>query len=538
MAKKINELEKMDSRLRLPAAGRRELILMKADKIIIIDFGSQYTKLIARKVRDCHVYSEVVSCYNDLSGLNNDKGLKGIILSGGPTSVYLKNSPILAKQILDYKVPVFGICYGLHLLSHHFKGKVTGGKTREFGKTNIHCISKSPLFTGIESKFSVWMSHGDYMKELPKEFKATSKSENGYISSFEAVKEKIYAVQFHPEVNHTEHGTKILKNFLFNVCNITHKWKMGSFVEEKVREIKSKVGNQKAICAMSGGVDSAVSAYLVNKAIGKNLVCVHIDNGLMRKNESRDIIKYFRNKLNLKFINASGIFLNRLKGVTDPEKKRKIIGKTFIDVFQKYAKSAGTVKFLVQGTLYPDVIESSSFHGPSVTIKTHHNVGGLPKSLHMQLIEPFRELFKDEVREIGRILKVPAEILERHPFPGPGLSVRILGAITKDKLELLREADYIYIDTLKEHGLYNKIWQAFSVLLPVSTVGVMGDSRTYEKVIALRAVESVDGMTANWFGMPHNVLEEISTKITNKVKGINRVVYDISNKPPSTIEWE
>jgi GMP synthase (glutamine-hydrolysing) len=313
---------------------------------------------------------------------------------------------------------------------------------------------------------------------------------------------------------------------------------MGSFIDEKVAEIRKLVGNQKALCALSGGVDSAVAAYLIHKAIGKNLVCMHIDNGLMRKNESREIVHYFKKKLNLKFIDATDIFLSRLNGVADPERKRKIIGKTFIDVFQKYAKSIGSVKYLIQGTLYPDVIESSSFQGPSVTIKSHHNVGGLPASLHMELIEPFRELFKDEVREIGRILKVPALILERHPFPGPGLAVRVLGAITKDKLELLREADYIYIDALKRHGLYDKIWQAFSVLLPVSTVGVMGDSRTYEKVIALRAVGSVDGMTANWFHMPNDLLEEVSTGITNKVRGINRVVYDISNKPPSTIEWE
>ncbi len=511
---------------------------MKADKIIIIDFGSQYTKLIARKVRECRVYSEVVSCLSDLSLIQKDKSLKGIILSGSPDSVYVKNTSTTAKQILALNLPILGICYGLHFLSHHFNGKVKGGKTREFGKTNIRIKSKSPILKDIPAKLSVWMSHGDYIDNLPKEFKITSRSENGLISSFESAGDNIYAVQFHPEVNHTEYGTKILKNFLFNVCKIRNKWQMGSFIDEKVAEIRAKVGNQRVLCALSGGVDSAVAAYLVHKAIGKNLICYHIDNGLMRKNESADIVKYFSSRMNLKYIDATNIFLKRLDGVVEPEKKRKIIGKTFIDVFQKYAKSIGNVKFLVQGTLYPDVIESSSFHGPSVTIKTHHNVGGLPKSLHMKLIEPFRELFKDEVREIGKILGVPAPILERHPFPGPGLAVRILGAITKDKLELLREADYIYIDSLKRHKLYNRIWQAFAVLLPVSTVGVMGDSRTYERVIALRAVGSVDGMTANWFHMPPGALEEISTGITNKVKGINRVVYDISNKPPSTIEWE
>lgn len=511
---------------------------MQADKIIIIDFGSQYTKLIARKIRELHVYSEVVSCYNDLDFLQKDKTLKGIVLSGGPQSVYLKNVPMLSKQILESGVPVLGICYGLQLLSHHYKGRVRSGKVREYGRTGIKCVHDSLLFNKIEKEFRVWMSHGDQVKELPRSFQVTSYSENRLISSFENRKAGIYGVQFHPEVHHTENGKEILRNFLFNICKVRHKWEMGSFIEQKISEISKIIGNNKAMCALSGGVDSTVAAYLVNKAIGKNLICVHIDNGLMRKNESRDILRYFSKKLNLKFIDGSGIFLKRLKGVSDPERKRRIIGKTFIDLFQSYARKSGDIKFLIQGTLYPDVIESSSFHGPSVTIKTHHNVGGLPGSLKMQLVEPFRELFKDEVREIGKLLKVPDDIIQRHPFPGPGLAVRVLSSVDREKLELLREADYIYISTLKEKNLYNRIWQAFVVLLPVSTVGVMGDSRTYERVVALRAVESVDGMTANWFKMPHDVLEEISTRITNRVKGINRVVYDISNKPPSTIEWE
>ena len=511
---------------------------MHADKILIIDFGSQYTKLIARKVRECKVYSEIVSCISDLSKLKEDKTLKGIILSGGPNSVYIKNAPVLSKQILDSGVPILGICYGLQLLSYHFKGTVGGGITREYGKTKIHAVSKSKVLDGITKDLTVWMSHGDHIKRLPADFKITSRSENGLISSFESIKNNIYGVQFHPEVHHTENGKKILQNFLFKICRIKNKWQMGSFIDEKIKEIKDKVGSQKAILALSGGVDSTVAAFLIHKAIGKNLVCVHIDNGLMRKNESRDILKYFSKKLNLKFINGTDLFLKRLSGVTDPERKRKIIGKTFIDLFQSYAKKFGNIKYLIQGTLYPDVIESVSFAGPSVTIKSHHNVGGLPKTLKMNLIEPFRELFKDEVREIGKLLNVPKEVVARHPFPGPGLAVRIIGDINKEKLELLREADYIYINSLKKHNLYNKIWQAFSVLLPVSTVGVMGDSRTYERVIALRAVESVDGMTANWFYMPPKVLEEISTGITNKIKGINRVVYDVSNKPPSTIEWE
>lgn len=516
---------------------------MTADKIIIIDFGSQYTKLIARKVRECSVYSEVIPCTGNLTHLRGDKTLKGIILSGGPQSVYMKNSNQLADLILELDVPILGICYGLQLLSHHFKGKVTGGKTKEFGKTKVHRTAKSVIFDGINKDITVWMSHWDHIKQLPKEFKPTAYSQNGLIASFESPRNNIYGVQFHPEVNHTESGIKIIKNFLYKVCRIKKKWQMGSFIDEKVKEIRGQVGGERVICAMSGGVDSAVAAYLVNKAIGKNLICVHIDNGLMRKNESAEIVKYFSKKLNLKFIDASELFLKRLKGVSDPERKRKIIGKTFIDVFQDFAKKQankkqGKIKYLVQGTLYPDVIESSAFKGVSVTIKTHHNVGGLPKSMHMKLVEPFRELFKDEVREIGKLLKVPQLILERHPFPGPGLAVRVLGDITKEKLEILREADYIYRMSLHKHRLYNSIWQAFCVLLPVSTVGVMGDTRTYDRVLALRAVESVDGMTANWYHMPSDVLEEISSSITNSVNGINRVVYDISNKPPATIEWE
>lgn len=511
---------------------------MQADKIIIIDFGSQYTKLIARKVRECGVYSEVISPSADISSYKSDHTLKGIILSGGPASVFSKKAPSVSRKILDLNVPILGICYGLQLISYHFKGGVKKGSIREYGKTRIHISGSSKLFEGINNELTVWMSHSDYINELPPEFIITSRSENELISSFENTNNKMYGVQFHPEVHHTEYGLAILNNFLYKICGIINKWEMGSFTDEKIIEIKDKVGKEKAICALSGGVDSTVAAYLVNKAIGNNLICVHIDNGLMRKNESKEIIKYFKNRLKPRFINGSDIFLKRLKGVVNPEKKRRIIGKTFIDLFQAYAKKVGNIKYLIQGTLYPDVIESTSFVGPSVTIKTHHNVGGLPRSLKMKLIEPFRELFKDEVREIGKLLDVPAEIVGRHPFPGPGLAVRILGEVNKEKLELLREADYIYINTLKETNLYDRIWQAFAVLLPVSTVGVMGDSRTYERVIALRAVESVDGMTANWFKMPHEVMEQISTRITNNIKGINRVVYDVSNKPPSTIEWE
>lgn len=516
--------------------------MTSADKIIIIDFGSQYTKLIARKVRECHVYSEIVSCLSDLSNLKNDSILKGIILSGGPSSVYLKNAPLISKHIFETGVPVLGICYGHQLISHAFKGLVSKGKTREYGKTDIHISQRTQLFDGVEKDLSVWMSHGDYIEKLPPGFKITSRSTNQLISSFENRQRNIYGVQFHPEVHHTQQGKHILKNFLFKICKIKNKWEIGSYIDEKVREIRERIGNERAILALSGGVDSTVAAALVNKAIGERLICVHIDNGVMRKNESTEVVKFFSKRLNLRFIDASELFLKRLKNAIDPEQKRRIIGKTFIEVFQHAASGLRTdkerVRFLVQGTLYPDVIESSSFVGPSATIKTHHNVGGLPKSLRMKLVEPLRELFKDEVREIGKILKVPDVILKRHPFPGPGLAVRIIGSVDKEKLELLREADYIYTNTLRERKLYDRIWQAFAVLLPVSTVGVMGDQRTYERVVALRAVESVDGMTANWFPMPPDVLEEISTKITNKVKGVNRVVYDVSNKPPSTIEWE
>lgn len=513
---------------------------MTADKIIIIDFGSQYTKLIARKVRELEVYCEIFSHRSpDLLKILKDSNLvKGIILSGGPASVYDATSPKLSDELLSSGKPILGICYGLHLLSHYFRGKVISGKVREYGKTEIVLTGKSRLFKGIRSKTTVWMSHGDTILRTPKGFVITSRSLNGLISSFEYPHRKIYAVQFHPEVSHTEEGTRMLRNFLFEICKIKNKFVMGSFVKDKTKELKRLLGNEKAICALSGGVDSAVAAYLVNKAIGKNLICVHIDNGLMRKNESKEVVKFFSGRLNLKFINASDIFLKRLKGITDPEKKRKVIGKTFIDIFQKFAEKQKGIRYLVQGTLYPDVIESSSEGGASVTIKTHHNVGGLPSSLKMKLVEPLRDLFKDEVRRVGKILKVPDEVLSRHPFPGPGLAVRILSDVTMDKLELLREADYIYVELLKKRKLYHKIWQAFAVLLPVSSVGVMGDARTYEKVLALRAVDSFDGMTAEWFKMPSEVLEEISSEITNKVKGINRVVYDISNKPPSTIEWE
>ena len=512
---------------------------MNRETILIIDFGSQYTQLITRRVREANVYSEVhPHNYHiaDLKGVN----LKGIILSGGPMSVYDENAPQFNPGFLKLKVPVLGICYGLQILTKHFGGKVKAASNREYGKSELQIVKSSPLFNNIKDNSTVWMSHGDYLTELPEGFEITGKSKHSPICAIENSSEKIYGVQFHPEVVHSEEGTKILHNFLFDICKCKGDWTTSNFIDEQIKLIKEKVGDKKAICALSGGVDSTVAAVLVKKAIGENLVSIHIDNGLMRKDESKKIGRLFDENLNLNHlhIDATGKFLSALKGVSDPEEKRKIIGKTFIEVFEEEAKKIDGVEFLVQGTLYPDVIESVQVKGVSATIKSHHNVGGLPDKMHLKLIEPFRELFKDEVRKVGRELGIPEEFIHRHPFPGPGLAVRVLGGITKEKLDILREADDIFINSIKEYGLYDKIWQAFSVLLPVSTVGVMGDSRTYEFVLALRAVNSVDGMTADWYPFESDFLATVSNKIINKVRGINRVVYDISSKPPATIEWE
>ena len=524
---------------------------MKTDLILILDFGSQYTQLIARRLRELSVYCEIYPYNVDISKLLNQKSqysIKGVILSGGPSSVLDKNSPnindINFKLILNLNIPILGICYGLQLLTKKFEGKIQKSKTREYGLTKISISKNSRLFSKINNHINVWMSHGDSIKSLPKDFVVTSKSSNGIISSLENKRRNIYALQFHPEVNHTEFGLEILKNFIFRICDVKNLFKPSSFINRKVKEIREQVGDGYVICALSGGVDSTVAASLVYKAIKNKLICIHIDNGLMRKNESKKIISVFKKQFKLKliFVDAAELFLKRLKGVIDPEKKRKIIGKTFIDVFEKESlklkRQGYKIKYLVQGTLYPDVIESISFKGPSATIKSHHNVGGLPEKMNLKLIEPFRELFKDEVRKIGFNLKLPKQLINRHPFPGPGLAVRILGEITKPNLELLREVDEIFINELHKNNLYEKIWQAFSVLLPIQTVGVMGDERSYENVIALRAVNSTDGMTADFFGFEKEFLSNISNKIINNVKGINRVVYDISSKPPSTIEWE
>lgn len=509
------------------------------EKILIIDFGSQFTQLITRRVREANVYSEIHShkiSVNEVLKFNPS----GIILSGGPMSVYDQDAPDFDAGILKIKIPILGICYGLQILTEKFGGKVEPAKDREYGRALLNVIKSSPLFNGISQTSQVWMSHGDYITKLPDGFDTVAKSDHTPIAAISNEDNRIYGVQFHPEVVHTIEGKKIIDNFLYDICNCKGEWNPHNFVDSTVQEIKSKVNKSKAICALSGGVDSTVAAVLVKKAIGENLICLHIDTGLMRKNESQKIQEVFDEKLALNHIHidASELFISRLKNISDPEQKRKIIGSTFIEVFEQEAKKIKDVEFLVQGTLYPDVIESVSVKGSSVTIKSHHNVGGLPEKMNLKLIEPFRTLFKDEVRNVGRELNIPEEFIQRHPFPGPGLAVRVLGPVDKEKLEMLREADDIFIKSIIDSEIYNDIWQAFAVLLPVQSVGVMGDARTYEYVLALRAVTSVDGMTADWYYFEHDFLSNVSNKIINKVRGINRVVYDISSKPPATIEWE
>lgn len=507
--------------------------------ILIIDFGSQYTQLIARRIREQKVYCEIHPGTIDINRIRELRP-KGIIFSGGPMSVYDKESPDVTNEIFNLSVPILGICYGLQLICSKYGGKVSPAQNREYGKANLQIDIHDELLNGVNSNSVVWMSHGDLLTEPPKGFQVTSHTNNSPICSIGNNDKKIFGLQFHPEVVHTTYGSKIISNFLFNICKCKGDWTSANFIQREIKEIKNTVKKDNVICALSGGVDSSVAAILMHKAIGTQLYCIHIDSGLMRKDESRDILEMFRKmyELNLTLIDAGELFLSRLKDVIDPEMKRKIIGNTFIEVFEREADKISDAKYLVQGTLYPDVIESVSVKGKSVTIKTHHNVGGLPEKMNLKLIEPFRELFKDEVRAIGRELQLPEQFIERHPFPGPGLAVRVLGDITKERLDILREADEIFINEIKNHQIYNEIWQAFAVLLPVQTVGVMGDSRTYENVLALRAVTSSDGMTADWYRFDHEFLELISNKIIRNVKGINRVVYDISSKPPSTIEWE
>ncbi len=509
------------------------------EKILIIDFGAQYSQLITRRVREAHVYSEIHS-----SDISLEEVIKmnpsGIILSGGPMSVYDSGSPKIDQEILKLGIPVLGICYGHQLICKAFGGEVEPARDREYGKTILRITGESRLFENVIKSSIVWMSHGDYLTKLPEGFNVIGQSDHSPFCVISNDEKNIFGVQFHPEVVHSVEGRKIINNFVYRICQCTGDWTPQNFIEDSVEKIKNSVGKSKVICALSGGVDSTVAAVLVKMAIGENLISIHIDTGLMRKNESEKIGKMFDEKLDLNHIHidASERFLKNLAGVVDPEKKRKIIGNTFIEVFEEEAKKHGDSKFLVQGTLYPDVIESMPIKGASATIKTHHNVGGLPEIMNLKLIEPFRELFKDEVRSVGRELNIPEEFIERHPFPGPGLAVRVIGEVTKEKLDILRDADDIFINEIKGTVLYNQIWQAFAVLLPIQSVGVMGDLRTYDFVLALRAVTSVDGMTADWFRFEHNFLEIVSNKIINKVRGINRVVYDISSKPPSTIEWE
>jgi GMP synthase (glutamine-hydrolysing) len=510
------------------------------DSVLILDFGSQYTQLIARRVREHGVYAEILPCNAPLSEII-EFDPKAIILSGGPASVYAKDAPRCAPEIFTMGKPILGICYGLQMIAYDMGGEVDKSASREFGRAEL--IIEDPsckLFSDIAERTTVWMSHGDRVTKMPTGFRVVARSNNSPVCAIANDEKKIYAIQFHPEVVHTVGGAQILGNFLFDIAGVKGGWNSQNFIEATTHEIKEKVGDKSVICALSGGVDSAVAAVLVHRAIGKQLKCIHVDNGLMRRGESAEVVHTFRDHfgIDLDFADASELFLTRLAGITEPEQKRKIIGKAFIDVFAEEAKKFSDSKFLVQGTIYPDVIESLSFKGPSATIKSHHNVGGLPEIMHLELIEPLRELFKDEVRNVGRALGIPEHFIDRHPFPGPGLAIRVIGDITKAKLDLLRAADAIFIEELRSTNLYHSTWQAFAVLLPVQTVGVMGDERTYDNVCALRAVSSVDGMTADWSRFPHDFLATVSSRISNEVKGISRVVYDISSKPPATIEWE
>ena len=511
------------------------------EQIVILDFGSQYTQVIARRVRECNVYSIILrydTPAEEIAALNPS----GIILSGGPSSVYSKTAPLPDKAVFNLGVPLRGVCYGLQLLGHFLGGKVEKGEKREYGKGTLKVTdSFCPLFANLPEKLQVWNSHGDKLTKLPKGFKSVAVTENSQFAAIEDRARKMFGLQFHPEVAHTPRGKEIIANFVHNICGCGKSWTMRSYIEQAVEEIRNQVGTEKVILGLSGGVDSSVAAALIHKAIGDQLTCIFVNNGVLRGREAAVVQEVFGRhfKIRLQYEDASKLFLKRLKGVTDPERKRKIIGKTFIEVFDGATKRVGKAKFLAQGTLYPDVIESVPIAGnPAAMIKSHHNVGGLPKKMKFQLVEPLKRLFKDEVRELGLELGLPREIVLRQPFPGPGLAVRILGEVTPERCEILRNADSIVVEEMKSSGWYYKIWQSFAVLLPVRSVGVMGDERTYDYTIAIRAVESQDGMTADWVKLPYDLLEKLASRIVNEVKGVNRCVFDITSKPPGTIEWE
>jgi len=507
------------------------------DKIIILDFGSQYTQLIGRRVRELNVYCEIHP-FNHFPEI--DSKVKGIILSGSPYSVRDNNGPRIDLSMIKGRVPLLGVCYGAQYLAHFYGGEVAASDSREYGRANLTVTDKeSVLLQGISENSQVWMSHGDTIITLPENYKIIASTVDVENAAFKIAGEETYAIQFHPEVYHTTEGTVILENFLVKICGCKQDWTPDSFIETTVRQLRDKIGTDKVLLGLSGGVDSSVAGVLLHKAIGKNLTCIFVDNGLLRKNEFQDVLNSYKDMgLNVRGIDARDRFWNDLRGERDPEKKRKIIGRDFIEVFDIEAHRIQDVKWLAQGTIYPDVIESVSVNGPSATIKSHHNVGGLPEKMNLKIVEPLNLLFKDEVRRVGKALGIKPELLGRHPFPGPGLGIRILSDVTPEKVRVLQEADAIFINGLREWGLYDKVWQAGVMLLPVQSVGVMGDERTYENVVALRAVASTDGMTADWVHLPYEFLAKVSNDIINKVPGINRVVYDISSKPPATIEWE